>query len=171
MDYAVGDKLSLIIDAINPEQQEEILFPKGTVVSIDAIKGKIINLKFPDGIVYAHEAKDFQKITPGKMYTKNHAGLGTPPKEIFALLPKEADWKKNYVWKINVSLEEKTDKKIICQNCTTEIVDFNKKDEIGDIYCPACKTYIVPFDLTKNELYAKPFNDINDIFTNQQQHF
>lgn len=155
MDYIIGEVLSLKFPAINPENQGEILFPTGTKAVIQAIKGQVIDLEFPDGLTYAHDAKDLPMIFiketgSGKILSKNHSGLGTPPKNFFQFLPEGADWKKNYVWKVSVSLEEKSDKHIICQLCTTEITDLNQKNAAGT-YCPGCKDYVTPFDLDANK--------------------
>lgn len=70
-------------------------------------------------------------------------------------MPPGADWKKNYVWKIYIELEERTNKHIICQNCTTEFSDLNNKNAAGDIYCTGCKEYVVPFDLDSNQPYIE----------------
>ena len=161
MDYVVGDNLSLIVPAVNPENPQEVLFDTGTEVTIESASNTTVSLKFPDGNIYSHDVKDLMllfKKNSKKSLTVNHAGIGTPPKEVFGLLPSGSDWKKNYVWKIYISLEEKEDKSVICQNCTTEILDFNKKNATGDIYCPGCKSYSILFDLKNN----KPFVQISE---------
>ena len=167
MDYAVGDKLSLLIAAINPDKQDQVLFPIGTVATVEYFEKELVNLRFPDGILYAHNVKDvaviFKHVSQGKVLAHTLTGLGTPPHDLFSFLPKGADWKKNYLWKVIISLEEKTEKKIICQDCTTEITDMAKTDEHGDIYCTGCKEYIVPFDLLNNKPFFTDTNVVSHV--------
>jgi len=155
LNYTTGDELLLNVPAINPSKPDEVLFQAGTKVLIDSIKDNVVNLKFPDGVVYQHEARDlpalFKKVSKNNVLSHTFSGVGTPPKGLFQFLPEGADWKKNYVWRISVELEERSVKQVICQSCTTEIIDFKNKNTAGYIYCTGCKEYITPLDLNTKQ--------------------
>jgi len=154
MNYKLGDKLISNYDAFNVVTKE-VLYPKGTEVEIVHIKNGMVNLKFPDGQVHPHQQIDippnFTNSSTGAVILQNTIlGYGTPPKSIHKYLPKESNWKKNYVWKIYIELEEREDKELVCPDCTNEIKP-EKISEIGQVECENCGTNVVPYNLKQKE--------------------
>jgi len=145
MNYAIGDILRLKTDAIDTSTGK-IMFSKQTEVEIVYIKNGKVDLKFPDNNIHQHLQSDipllFENTSSNKIFYNTITGLGTPPEELHKYLPKEASWKKNYIWKISVEIEERNDKEIICPECTNDLKDY-VPNELGQIECENCSKKVI----------------------------
>lgn len=158
IDFAKGDKLTTIYP-IARDNSSDIMFAPGTEVTVLAIKKDKIHIELPNGDVQIFDGNllpfYFNPVSPGEIFTISHKGIGTPPRGIYSLLPKGASWKKNYVWKVHITLEERDDKNVVCLGCTSELDINNEKDPTGKYYCTSCKEYTVAIDCKT----GKPFMD------------
>lgn len=169
VDYAKGDILVTLFP-VSKEDSDEIVFPTGTEVAIKSIQKGKIHLEFPDGNVQIFDGNQlpfyFTKSVESKTFTVTHKGIGTPPPGVYPLLPKGATWKKNYLWKVHITLEERDDKGIICPECTAELDLDAEKNEAGKYQCTTCKNFVVAFDCQTGKPYmdediAKEFMEKN----------
>jgi len=150
MKFEVGDTLSLNVDAVNPQTPDKIEFPIGTLVIVDSIHEKTINLKFPNGLILAHKIgqvelifSKYSKSNNDICLNRNIHGTGTPPKALFPYMPQEAQWFNNYEYDIKITLKLINRKKFICTDCYTEL-EGNDTTLFAGIMCPQCKTTKIP---------------------------
>lgn len=140
----------------DPETQEELQV--GTEVKIIFIDKKdgLVELQFPNGKIWKHFISDIPHLFTKKETTylnKVIEGVGTPPKELHKFLPDNSDWKKSYIWRVIIELEEIGNKRIICPSCSSEITNLENINDTGDLFCKRCNEYVAAFNLETNELY------------------
>jgi hypothetical protein len=148
MDFFKGQKLELLHDSLDVTSDPEstkVLFPAGTEVVIenfvDTPDGKVVAIKFPDGLVYGHRMQDmaflFANVTQSNTLHKIIKGMGTPPRSFFPYMPPEAKWDRNYFYTISITMEETGRKSFICQDCYTELLG-TEDARLNGIMCPQC---------------------------------
>ena len=128
----IGNKIALKTPAINPLDITKIQYYPGTLAEITKIDDKI-ELTFPDGKKFYNSIEEIEEnfvsenIIDKQVISKSINGNNTPPKELHGFLPREADWRKKYIWNITINLIEDGIKEFFCPNCLGELLPDDDK--------------------------------------------
>jgi hypothetical protein len=156
MNIALGDVFSLKAaahdlkkyDPKRPNDPNGILYWPGTQAIVVGLHDGLIDLKFPDGAVDPHDMVTlfsfFNRVEDGKVAeTHVSTGYGTPPMDLLPYLPKSADWRKNYRWKVYAELEDRGFKSQMCPTpkCYNDLSEVLKNNE-GLQHCHKCDNLV-----------------------------